>query len=101
MLFLYGLQRLTKKSSLAALESATETFYTDVGRYPYGLGELVPDLNDPTRASEYYPDQDGKWKGPYVKQKEADRIKDGWGHKIHYEGVANPAPGQAPYYLYD
>jgi general secretion pathway protein G len=70
------------KAQIANIESAVGAFYLNCGRYPTdgeGLGALIqrPD------------DLEGKWAGPYVKEKQ---IIDPWGNEYIYiaEGQYNP-----------
>jgi len=75
--------RSRAQTTLAALETAVEAYYLDVGQNPPSLSALLkaPEQLDP-RA---------RWSGPYLRAEEGV-VKDPWGQPYEYvaPGTHNP-----------
>jgi len=71
----------TTTANIASIETIVDLFQMQVGRYPTTLDELVKKPEDEKEAKN--------WGGPYIKEKDLERLKDGWGHELIYK-----APGE-------
>jgi len=77
-------------SMLTSLKNAVQMYYSDTGKYPQSLDELVdkPDGDDPLAK---------RWEGPYIEAKGGGVPVDGWNNEFQYERT----PGGAhPFDLY-
>jgi len=73
-------KRSRAMSDLKILDGCIERFKLNMGRYPEGLQELIEKPAD---------DEDDKWRGPYIDNKE---LLDPWGGEYHYEQPGSNRP---------
>jgi len=81
----------TTQTNLQSTKQAIMAFYTDAGRYPETLSDLMRKPLDDNLAK--------KWHGPYLDMKDEDDVPvDGWGNELVYRRL-EPGSGK-PYELY-
>jgi len=76
-----GAEKKATEANIAIIEGAVRMFQMQVGRYPTALTELVQKPEDERDAKN--------WNGPYILEKDLEKLKDGWGHELIYK-----APGE-------
>lgn len=78
------------KTTLSSTQQAIDVYYSEVGKYPESLTDLVQAPSDPALAR--------RWEGPYLQVAGKDDVpKDGWGHEFYFERTPG---GSRPYILY-
>lgn len=80
----------TTQTNIASIQQAIDVYYSEVGKYPETLEDLVQAPSDPALAR--------RWDGPYVEVGKKSMVpQDGWKHDFYFERT----PGGAhPYILY-
>lgn len=78
------------KTTIASTQQAIDMYYSEVGKYPESLTDLVQAPSDPALAR--------RWEGPYIQVRGKEDVpQDGWGHDFYYERTPG---GARPYILY-
>lgn len=81
----------TTTTNLQSTKQAIMSFYTDTGRYPESLNDLMRKPLDDNLAK--------KWHGPYLDMSDEDDVPvDGWGNDLVYR--RSDAGASKPYELY-
>ncbi len=80
----------TTQTNISSIQQAIDMYYSEVGKYPESLEDLVNAPSDPALAR--------KWDGPYVEVGKKNIVpQDGWARDFYFERT----PGGAhPYILY-
>ena len=75
-----GAEKNTTKLLLQNVETALDTYWLNMGRYPTTEQGLTALMSKPTFENERLGD---KWNGPYLKP--GTKLEDSWGNQIRYE----------------